>query len=181
MKQRTIKVECIEHLEDIVMDNLKTNESVSVVANYDLIWEMAIDFVREGVELDLIDVNTDYDKEYYLSFYLENDSDINMSIEKAYCETTGKYLSTDGVVFVDVDTNPQYVTDALSNKFVGDSIAILYFTFNEDEDGKEEQHCHDCELKKEVIDTQVVYTFPVCMESLIEEIDDLIDRFVFDF
>ena len=181
MKQRTIKVECIEHLEDIVMDNLKTNESVSVVANYDLIWEMAIDFVREGVELDLIDVNTDYDKEYYLSFYLENDSDINMSIEKAYCETTGKYLSTDGVVFVDVDTNPQYVTDALSNKFVGDSIAILYFTFNEDEDDKEEQHCHDCELQKEVIDTQVVYTFPVCMESLIEEIDDLIDRFVFDF
>lgn len=182
MKDRTIKVECLEHLEDIVMDNLKTNESVSVVSNYDVVLEMVMDFVREGIDLDFIDVDPDYEREYYLT--LTNDGeDIYMGFEKAFCEENGKYLGTSGLVFVDVDTNSKYVSDVSNNKFASNTFTPIYFTFEEEdiETDHGANHCHECSVEKQVVDNKAIYILPICMDDLIEQIDDLIDNYMTEF
>ena len=170
----------IEHLEDILFDNLNEDQSVSVVSNFETIWDIAMDFHRyEDVEFEFVDINTDYDKEYYLTLMMDEDCNITMAIEKAFCEEIDNYLATDGIVFIEDTVNSKYLTDVKNNKYLKDSdFTPIIFTF--DVDDEKDNKCDDCLFGKEVTDSQVHFFVPVCMDELVKAIDNLMDKYFDD-
>jgi hypothetical protein len=175
-----INVLSIEHLEDIMIENLEENKSVSLVSDFETVWEIAMDFHRyEDVEFEYVDINTDYDKEYYLTLMMDDDNNATMAIEKAFCEEIDNYLATDGIVFIEDTVDYKYLTDVKNNKHLKDGdFTPIIFTF--DTDDEKDNKCDDCLFGKEVTDSQVRFFVPACMDELVKAIDNLMDKYIVD-
>lgn len=168
-----------EHLECILLDNLDENGSASLVSDFNTVWNVAMDFVKEDIEFEFIDLNTDYEKEYYLTLMEDEDGEVTMGVERAFCD--GKYLATDGLVFVEDTVNPKYFSDMRSNKIVKDFVPIVFsFGSSDEEDEDDTVGCEDCLFGKEVDGSQVHYFIPVCMNELVKAFDNLMNKHVED-
>ena len=175
MDREIIYIEDIEMLEAMILDRLETEEAISVVSDFDFIWDLAMQLhLVDEIEFEYIDVcRYDYDKEYILSVLDDGDKYV-MSIEKAFNYANNSYSGIDGVVFVDDSASSRVITDMENNEYCKPEFIL----FSRDPADKE---CCDCSLERETDEHRIVYYIPSCFDYLIDSIDKMIDDFVIDW
>lgn len=138
----------IDYLCDYIMEKSE-EEFTSVIANRDIILTIMYDLISAYCDIEIgcchIDFEDMYDKEYYLSIFKNEDTDIySISIEKAYNEDTQCYLGTDGYIMFHEETNSKALRDILNNH---NSEVSDYDWFIIGEDDVDESIEHDDNVK----------------------------------
>lgn len=134
----------IDYLCDYIMEKSE-EEFTSVIANRDIILTIMYNLISVYCDFEIgcchIDFEDMYDKEYYLSIFKNEDTDIySISIEKAYNEDTQCYLGTDGYIMFHEETNSKALRDILNNH---NSEVSDYDWFIIGEDDVDEPVVHD--------------------------------------
>lgn len=120
----------IKHLDEC--------SSIMAIAMYDDIKELLKQLLLyKGIKVANIDLHEYGIKNYNKEFYLELDSNLEISVEPAYYEGKGLYLKYDApIVYVGMDCN----TAALKKNIHEDHVIIYSFEFIDTKDCK---HNHD--------------------------------------
>lgn len=109
----------IEDLTLYLFDKGEEEDIVSVVAKTNVIIPLMKELLDyDDVVMDLCDINNiDYDKEYILSLFLDDDKEIwYFGVDPAYNEKTGKYIGNDGFVLFYEDVSSRALIDMRNNK-----------------------------------------------------------------
>lgn len=138
---KSIKIDNEYDLIPIILERLEEEYYVSVVADFETIWNIAEELYDDfGFEYNLIDVDRlEYDREYYLSI----SEDFKMCIERAYCDDKDRYLASSGIVYISENVSSKYITDCRSNVFIDDFTPIIFrYEYEEVEELEEDNECN---------------------------------------
>lgn len=181
--KKILKLDGIEELECVIMDNLSYGHPVSVVSDMETIWKIGSHLSREyGFSIGIVEIdNFEYDKEYIISVN-ENDDGFSFDITQAYNYDSDRYYGIVGITLVDFKVDDQFIKDVQEDKYIDNFTPIVY-GFKEELNKLNDGHngnCGECELEKMIDGTLVVYHVPICFDELIDKIDNIIDDFFED-
>ncbi len=110
----------IEDLALYMFDKGQEEEMVSVVADENIIIALMKELLEyDNVILDMCDINNiEYDKEYILSLYGDDENFWHFEIDPAYNYDKEKYFGTDGFVLFYEDVPSTALVDMQNNKDV---------------------------------------------------------------
>ena len=172
--KKILKFDDILELYVAMLDQLKREESVFLVSNFDTVWNIAQFFMDAGFKMQYAEVDAyEYDKEYllYAQYY---DGLKTLSVEKVFDEEQEKYYGVCGLGFVDGEVDAQFLEDTLTNEATKNDYTPILFKFAEDDE------C-PCTSKDIVVETSddgyVIYKIPEELECLTSSLDDVIENF----
>ena len=146
MKENVLVFEDIRTLTEALVSSSAVNgEGFStLIADFDIVWDVAMELYSDGYEFDLIDVDRfEYDGEYCLTVSeCCDDNDDNavgyISVDKAFNQDDGCYYPIPGAVFVHRAVNKDFITQNLKSR-IADSFYPVVFSFIDDEEPEDEE------------------------------------------
>ena len=150
----------IEELVSNMFEEVESDKPVTVVANKDFIVNVMKEFLTyKEVSLEVVEINDfDYDKEYSITLYYDDEADDNywrIHIEAAYSEKLEKYFGIDGYVLFYEDVSSKAQIDIATNEFVGDCDYDFFVvgeddSFEADESDDKEDYDYSNEYSEEI-------------------------------
>lgn len=133
--------ELVTYMWDKIVD---TNEPVTVIADKDTIVNVMNDLLTyEDVVLKDCDINIEYNREYFVSLYREDEGGWGIYVHPAYNDENNRYYGKSGYVLFHEDINSKALVD-MQNNDVAKMSGHDWFIIGEDDsfesDGDEENN-----------------------------------------
>lgn len=136
--------ELVTYMWDKIVD---TNEPVTVIADKDTVVNVMNDLLTyDDVVLKDCDIKIEYNREYFVSLYREDECDWGVYVHPAYNDENNRYYGKSGYVLFHEDINSKALVDMQNNE-VAKMSGHDWFIIGEDDsfesDGDEETDSED--------------------------------------
>ena len=136
--------ELVTYMWDKIVD---TNEPVTVIADKDTVVNVMNDLLTyDDVVLKDCDIKIEYNREYFVSLYREDEGDWGVYVHPAYNDENNRYYGKNGYVLFHEDINSKALVD-MQNNDVAKMTGHDWFIIGEDDsfetDDEEENNQED--------------------------------------
>lgn len=154
----------IKYMFDVINEE---SDDVSVIASQKIITDIMAELLTyDFVILDSCEINFEYDREYLLSmFFDEDDKKYHFIIEEIYDYERDVYFATDGCVLFHEDVSSNALIDMTRNEFV--DFYYKWFVLGNIEIEKDKENVNN------ICKTETHETIKECIDDFVDELNKL--------